>query len=113
MELSKLGANAGATVASMALCLPTAGVGGSTGNSGVVGETETILGPRIDINTHHNGLQGNNCGSEENRGSVNFNRDLYPSRQNSTLGVSRSLTSNNNSEVIDDCLQPQVWLRPS
>ena len=104
MELSKLGANAGATVASMALCLPTAGVGGSTGNSGVVGETETILGPRIDINTHHNGLQGNNCGSEENRGSVNFNRDLYPSRQNSTLGVSRSLTSNNNSEINEDAV---------
>ena len=65
--MSKISANAGATVASMALCLQNAGVGvgASTGNVEVVGETETILGPRIDISTHHNGVTGSVCSSTQ------------------------------------------------
>ena len=110
MELSKLSANSGATVASMALCLPNSGVGvgASTGNSGVVGETEAILGPRIDINTHHNGLQGNSCASSDNRSGVHFNTELYPSRQNSSLCVNRSLTSHNNLNNIEDAISSGI-----
>ena len=104
MELSNISANAGATVASMALCLPNAGVGvgASTGNSGVIGENETILGPRIDINTHHNGLQANSCGSTDNLNGVHHNSDLYATRQNSSLSINRSLTSNNGVKDIED-----------
>ena len=106
MELSNISANAGATVASMALCLPNAGVGvgASTGNSGVIGENETILGPRIDINTHHNGLQANSCGSTDNLNGVHHNSDLYATRQNSSLSINRSLTSNNGVKDIEDAV---------
>ena len=106
MELSNISANAGATVASMALCLPNAGVGvgTSTGNSGVIGENDTILGPRIDINTHHNGLQANSCGSADNLNGVHLNSDLYATRQNSSLSINRSLTSNNGVKDIEDAV---------
>ena len=109
MEMSKVSANAGATVASMTLCLPTAGVGvgASTGNpTGVVGEASTILGPRIDINTHHNGVTGNNAclGSTQNRGG-HFNDDVYHSHhQHSSFEVNQPLSANNHLNDVGDNL---------
>ena len=86
-------------MASMALCLPNAGVGvgASTGNP--VAETESILGPRIDINTHHGGVTGSSCGSSKNHGVILRTDGYHPSLPNS-IGVNPSI-STNNSNISD------------